>query len=157
MILNTELTLTSPIMACKIYKGKPRQFLKTEDGKILIIKEIWVKHMELAAADLELTFKPSFIRLPEGYDAPVIALNRRTYNREHAEEFESIPKGSTLKVEVMLMEKQLEPEHFAKILQVVGNRYGVSQWGSHFGYGRFTINFIKRQRLDVKLEFNLDV
>ena len=157
MILETELKLVSEIVGCRVVKGQPRQFIKTPDNKIAIIREVWLDNMIMAAGDLELPFKPVHVTLPEGYTAPKLQLLRRTYNRTSVEDFESIPKGTIIKLDFMIREQKFPPENFAKILQLVGTNYGISQWGNHFGYGRFDIQFIRRKTLNINLNFELDV
>jgi len=157
VILDIELSVKTPLLGCKVVEGQPRKFLRAEDQRIAVIREIWLKHLTAAANDQELTFDPNALNLPLSIDVDKYELYTRTYNRVKKEKFESVPKGATIKFECTLFENKLDPTDFAEILATMGEWYGISQWGTKFGFGRFKVEWIRRKKLENRLDFELDL
>jgi len=95
------------------------------------------------------------ITFPTGYEASCFEEFLRTFSRFKKERFESIPRGQRISVELMINEQDLEPNDFARLLAVVGEKFGLSQFGNHFGFGRFRVELIKRERVEAKLDFGV--
>lgn len=157
MILKNEIKLKTPILGCKLSPSRPRQLLRDVMGKPGLVEIVWQRHFKSAAQDLDIEYQSDMIVFPTGIDADKFEEHLRQYSKFQRERFESIPVDAQVTFEVMLMEDRLAPSDYARILSVVGERYGVSQFGNRFGYGRFDIVTIKRERLSVNLDFNLDI
>lgn len=156
MILTNKLILTSAFLGSKVVEGRPRSLLRYNNDPG-IIHPIWFRAFEQAASDLKVVFDRETVVLPPSFKATKYVEVLRTFNKTHKERFEAIPEGEPIIFDVRLDETRLAPETYAKLLSIVGEHYGVSQWGSKFGYGRFQVDLIKRARLDVKLDFELDL
>lgn len=157
MILNNALTLTKPILGCKVTPGRPRQLLRDSRGLPGLVEPVWQENFSSAASALDIEYRPDMVVLPTGYEANQYAEFLRAYGKFNKERFECIPKGARIEFEVVLMEQRLRPENYAKILSVVGERFGISQFGNKFGFGRFEIDFVKRKALSVDIDFEFDV
>lgn len=153
MILSNELILTKPILGCKTASGKPRQLLRDEQNLPGLVDVVWKTNFEAAASALGIDFTTDMVSLPTGYHASKFEEFLRTYSKFKKERFESIPKGARINFDVILNDNKLSPRDYAKILAVVGERFGISQFGNKFGFGRFKVEFIKRKSVDVKLDF----
>jgi hypothetical protein len=157
MNLKNALTLTKPILGCKVVQGRPRQLLRDDLGQPALVSPVWHDHFTLAASALDIRYRNDMIVFPKGYKANKFEEFVRSYNKFQKERFECIPAGATIEFEVMLLDDRLAPTDYAKILAVVGERLGLSQFGNKFGFGRFDINYVKRTRLSVDLNFEIDV
>ena len=155
MLLINELKLTTPILGCKQVSGRPRQLLRDREGRPGLVDAVWQKHFEQAAQELDITYSREMVTLPTGYEAGVFEEFLRSYSRFKKERFESIPKGQTIKFECMLMDTMLAPSDFAKILSIVGTQFGLSQFGNRFGFGRFKVELIKREKLVPQLDIGV--
>lgn len=157
MILQNEIILTTPILGCRVSEGRPRVLVRHTNGEPGLIQEMWHDSMRRAASDLGIKYDQQALILPMYFSATKFEEYLRVYNKTHKERFESIPKGAVVKFELHLMEDKLDPSSYGKLLSLVGKYYGMSQWGNKFGYGRFEVQFIKRQRADVSLDFPIDI
>jgi hypothetical protein len=157
MILHNELKLTTPFLGCKQVPGRPRRILRDELGRPGLIGKVWQDHFAAAAKLLDVSFDRNMIAFPKGFEATKFEEHLRRFDRFKRERFESIPKGAIISFEVTLPSSRLTPQDYAKILVVVGERFGISQFGNKFNYGRFQVEAVKRRTLDVKLDFDFDV
>lgn len=99
------------------------------------------------------------IRLEEGFKSPTLQSYKRRYRagkdrQEQSEIFEAMPSGMVLTIPVFITGEMEEEsmgrkpptqKEFEQILTMVGKMLGLSPWGNHFGYGRFTVEEIKEQ------------
>lgn len=157
MILQNEIILKTPILGCRISEERPRELVRHANGEPGLIQEMWHDSMRKAASDLGIKYDQQAFILPMSFTATKFEEYLRVYNKTHKERFESIPTGATIKFELHLLEDKLNPSEYAKLLALVGKHYGISQWGNKFGYGRFEVQFIKRQRAEVSLDFQIDI
>lgn len=103
------------------------------------------------ASSLIRKIDPFTVVLPANFDTPATELHRRCWGGNRSELFEAIPKKTSLLLEFATYDEQPgcpDEKLLTKLLNLVGRgdgkgHGGMSQFGAHFGYGRFTLTDLK--------------
>jgi len=122
---------------------------------------LWAIQSAMTAIHME-ELDAQAIRLPLTIDAPAIDLYTRKWmdgrtKKQKRESFEAIKGGAVITIDVVLLEEP-DPadgstrfiqtptiDEFRKLMTFVGKMLGLSPWGSRFGYGRFSVESIKKK------------
>lgn len=120
-----------------------RRFAVTKGGQIEIDAQAWEWMFKQAAKGLKLDVDTTTIRPPNGFDIPTLVLWNREKTPVSVEMFEAIRKGARLTFNIVVLESSVNKtptRHNVKaMLDYIGNYIGMSQYGSKFGFGRFTV------------------
>lgn len=143
MITIVKIRLTSPILGenRKDPRGI-RTFKKRSGGDIAIDRRHWSEQFDIAKGILGLKVNNGNLILPDKYLSPSIHLYRRRFSGTQTELFESIRTGTVITFEMATREDQPgcpSLDHVEKMLVVIGEHLGLSQWGSKFNFGRFSV------------------
>lgn len=132
------MRLESPMLGSVTTKDRIRRFARTStDHDIEIHNQQWGDRIKKASLDLGIHIPDGGVKLPQGFRPPTLHLYQRRYNRTKSELFEAIRKGTVLTIDIVT---SLSEDDFEEILTHVGKYYGLSPWGSKFGYGRFYLD-----------------
>ncbi len=130
---------------------KIQVFTRAACGGISFSLPIWGWAVNNAAQQLKISdFDDESIRPARVWsELPPIALHRRNWNKGgqmKSEDFESFTEGSVVAVKMFLASphrgiggRQVSVEELYDIGSHVGEYFGLSPWGSKFGYGRFQV------------------
>lgn len=152
MIILIKIRLTSPILGenRKDPRGI-RTFKKRSGGDIAVDRRHWNEQFEVAKGILKLPVSNSHIILPDKYLSPTLHLYRRRFSGTQTELFESVRTGTVLTFELATREDQPNCptiDHIEKMLVVIGEHLGLSQWGSKFGFGRFEVKLCTQKNVN---------
>lgn len=142
MVIIAKIKLTSLILGENPPDNSGIRRLKKRSGAIAVDTKQWMGQVRAACGVLGYKINEDALLLPDTYTTPRIELHRRIYSGAKVELFESIRKGAELTVEFATREDLPECptlEHVREILTAIGKHFGLSQWGSKFGFGRFKL------------------
>lgn len=147
MLLNLKLRLVTPMLGTrKVPKNPARQLERVANNRIAINEALWLDQMRLAAKQLGIPFKDEFVMLDEGFDTPSTNIYKRVYKKTNVEYFEAISKNNVLNIDIILRDDLpgcCSVIELKNILELVGKFFGLSPWGSKFGYGKFKVEELK--------------
>jgi len=156
MIILIKIRLTSPILGeNRLDSRGVRKFKKRSGGDILIDKRHWNEQLDTAKGILKLPVNNSCVIIPDKYVSPTLHLYRRRFSGTKIELFESIRTGTVLTFELATREDQPNCptlDQIEKMLVVIGEHLGLSQWGSKFGFGRFKVQTCLQKNVNLPSE-----
>lgn len=161
MILIAHVRLTSHFLG----EMKPdhrgiRRFKLDSFGRAAVNQNQWLEDLVFAARSLKLDLKVTTTMVPpEGISMGTIHLHRRTYSGAKVDFFEAFLKNTILTFDLVLHDDRPKCptiEDTRRMLEIVGQYRGISQWGSRFGFGRFKVLEV-RDRFHIEGAETLDV
>jgi hypothetical protein len=145
MIVEIKIKLTTPILGELNPDSRGvRRFRKTKHGgEIAINSQSWQSQWDSACKMLSLNNINTNTILPQAsYASPSIHLYRRVYSKIKVEFFESIRAGTVLTMQAGIRSElpgAPDFKQFENIIKTTGQYFGISQWGSKFGFGRYNL------------------
>jgi len=156
MLYQVKLRITQPWLGSQKTPEQVRRFRKIEggpkDGEIELDRVLWDWAYKQAVEALHFDdIDTGTIRAALSTRCPRLVLRQRKFtnqkNKIQEEMFESIPKNYVLTVDIMVTTvpetnkgKRAPTEgELHTILSFIGEKVGLSPWGSRFGYGTFTV------------------
>lgn len=115
-----------------------RRFL-VKDGKVVPLRKMWERPFLDAAQTL---FMPEDLSVSfgEGFRAPSLMLYKRRFSRVKIEEFEIINKGCVVTLPFKISSPEsLSEKDVGKLWKFVSEFYGLSDFGTKFGFGKFEL------------------
>jgi hypothetical protein len=120
-----------------------RRFKKDKQGRMFVNQRTWQDQLQLAARNLQMDVDiRRTVIPPESIICASVHLFRRVYSQVNIELFESFRKGTILTFDVMVRDdlpKHPREEQVRSIFEFTGEKLGLSQFGSKFGFGRFVL------------------
>ena len=150
MIYKASLKLTTNFLGGGSRKKgmSVRPLIYTEEGLVAINEEEWRSNIALALKQLNLKFDIKKFIFESGFDAGSrVMVLKRIYNKVNVDLFEGIERGNTIDVQFVYkdsLENSPPIEAVTKLLEIVGKFYGMSQWGTKFHCGRFSVVNVKK-------------
>ena len=142
MVIQTYVKLDTPILGeLKQDSTGVRRFKKIQ-GNIYINQFHWKEQLGVSMKMLKLTTDSNTILPEASYVCPTIILYRRTYSKMHVELFEACRKGCQLTWQFCIRDDLAHAptlEQFADVFALTGKYLGLSQFGSKFGFGKFSV------------------
>ncbi len=124
-----------------------RRFKLDRKGWIFVNQNMWLDKLQLAAHNLQFVLDVrGTVVAPQSIMPATIKYYRRTYSKVNVEMFEAFGPGTVLTFDLLLRDdrpKCPSVEQMSSMLDFVGEWEGVSQFGSKFGFGRFTVLNLK--------------
>ncbi len=142
MVIIAKIKLTSLILGENPPDGSGMRRFKKRSGAIAVDTDHWMEQVRAACGVLGYKINEEALLLPDTYATPAIELYRRHYSGTKVELFESIRKGAELTIEIATRGDLAGCPTLAQvseILNIIGKHFGLSQWGSRFGFGRFNL------------------
>jgi hypothetical protein len=150
MFLDCKIIVETPWLGDVLNQEKQiREFRKESTNAILICTKFWKDVLAKCAVDLNYeNFDKTKVLLQRqiGLQNAKIEIITRVYNQVKKERFEALGKGCELNLAFVyddcidnVNERAFLKEAIFKMLDHAGQFYGLSPWGSKFGYGRFKI------------------
>ena len=150
MIYKASLKLTTNFLG-----GGPRKkgmsvrpLNYTEDGLVSINEEEWRSNIALALKQLNLKFDIKKFIFESGFDPEGrVTVLKRIYNKVNVDLFEGIERGNIIEIQFVYkdsLDDSPPVKVVTKLLEIVGKFYGMSQWGTKFHCGRFTVANVTR-------------
>ena len=128
-----------------------RHLKKTSEGAVEIHSQQFMEKLKLANEQLDGNLDTTKFKIPDGFHAMgLITTCRRVYNKVNVDLFEGITKGKKVKLEIMYddkVENSPDVDIVGKLFDVIGRFHGISQWGSKFHCGRFTV--LKTEKITI--------
>jgi len=146
MLILSTIKLTQPLLGNIQTSSGLRAFsLLNKDPKeqvklIEINTQYWLAIFLQAGKELGLNLKKEnfiFSTVME-FDGN-FEVETRTFNKTNVETFEAVGRGSELTIKFLYKDPEISRVALVNLLRHVGNFYGISPWGSKFGYGRFIV------------------
>jgi hypothetical protein len=152
VILTVKIKLTTPYLGeLKPDRGSVRRFKK--QGQMIAVNVAqWQEQFRLAARQIGVDFDPKTIQPQAHFRPAAIHLFVRRFNRIQQENFESFRAGTVLTLEFLIREdlpKCPKPSELKTMLMIVGEYFGLSQFGNGFGFGRFKVLSVEPKEIGV--------
>lgn len=143
-MLIVQLRLTSHLLGeLRPDHNGIRRFKKDKQGRMFVNQRTWQDQFQLAARNLQMDVDVRRTVIPpDSIICASVHLYRRIYSQVNIELFESFRKGTVLTFDLMVRDdlpRSPREEQMKSILGFTGDRLGLSQFGSKFGFGRFTL------------------
>jgi hypothetical protein len=143
-MLIVQLRLTSHLLGeLRPDHNGIRRFKKDKQGRMFVNQRTWQDQFQLAARNLQMDVDiRRTVIPPESLLCASVHLYRRVYSQVNIELFESFRKGTILTFDMMVRDdlpRSPKDEDMRSILRFTGERLGLSQFGSKFGFGRFAL------------------
>ena len=154
MIYNIKITFTTNFLGGggRDKKTSVRSLKRTHDGLVEFHDKEVRDSIELAKAQLGLSFDISKFKIPNGFEAKDnISVLKRVYNKVNIDLFEGIRRGKSVDIQMLYNDNpDASPSagDIKKLLSVLGKFHGISQWGRKFNCGRFKVNQVKILKAD---------
>lgn len=164
MIIQREIRLLKPILAARPPRDPKsrREFdrVKSEEGIIRLPMNMQRWEWAFLEARDSLGFKKASVACitpSTSFDVKLTSTYTRTFRRgsdgaPQSEQFECVPSGASIRWEWVLSsslpphveigELRSEPPDVAQfdaMLDFIGSMLGMSEWGNHYGFGRFEV------------------
>lgn len=156
MLIEARIKITRELLGDRRTPEKVRRLTLQREGWVAIGLDRWAWGLREAANALHFEVNSDCVLLRDGIRCPSTCLYNRIYTnpagQREQEMFESIRKGAELTFNLVITSPEphssnnLPPptaEQLKQMLQFVGEYFGISQWGSKFGYGRFDVLDLK--------------
>ena len=147
MIYDVAIRLETPMLGDQMNQNRVRVFRRGTSGMTLEVETYsWFEAFEEAAAVVSNKFDASLLRVPDEIQLPSVHFYVRKYwakGTRRKAAHECIRPGTVLRFQLVYVGKTDESEMLRKILEFVGDRLGLSPWGSGHKYGRFHVIEIK--------------
>lgn len=142
MLITTRLRLTSPFLGSLKLDNKGVRRFETQRGEVVVRIPFWQFQFQIAANELHYDVDAKTIEPPLHFRPATIHLYERIYSRVNVEWFESFKSGTVLTLDFLVKHQEKrapDPVKLLAIMRFTGDRLGLSQWGSKFGFGRFEV------------------
>ncbi len=157
MLIRTRIKITSAWLGSERTPNQVRRFERndsTKDLKINLAQWNWALVEAMDALGMD-SVDPSTIRFPTHISPPALELYIRRWSHTgketQQEKFEAIRTGTHLTFDVLITRTK-EPssasqgnsrpptvDEYRRVMEFIGDRIGLSPWGSRMGYGRFQV------------------
>tara|TARA_B100000579_G_scaffold437938_1_gene470081 strand:+ start:888 stop:1352 length:465 start_codon:yes stop_codon:yes gene_type:complete len=150
MIYKASLKLTTNFLGggSRQKGASVRPLTYTEDGLVAINEEEWRSNIALALKQLNLKFDIKKFIFESGFNAEgKVMVLKRVYNKVNIDLFEGIERGNTIDIQFVYkdeVDNAPSVKAVKKLLNIIGKFYGMSQWGTKFHCGRFSVKEVKR-------------
>lgn len=141
MILQLKIKVDSHLLGDKKEEDGIKRFKRLNNRIDLDSFKFKEKIIE-ALSDLNFICAENTILFESNFISPTLHLYKRTYSKLKVEYYEIIRKGTVLTFNIIIKEgKDMCPntDLLRQAIENVGKFYGISPWGSKFGYGRFSV------------------
>lgn len=113
------------------------------DNQIRLPDNFWENHLKLAQQDICSCYYLEAVVFPPTVKVPSVQIYKRKYNRSKVDVFESVQKGSSVRIDILVRTTgtNIAPgtQGLRKLLEHIGQWIGISPWGGKYNYGRFEV------------------
>lgn len=150
MLHTLKLQLLNPMLGNIPTQSGVRKFKRLNSGAVAFDSALWSWACTNAIRQLKLDISEDAIRPERGWcRTPRVVLYRRNWTKDgvpQTDSFESFPEKTEIHVKMFLAQsghgtliRTPTPAEMVSIAEIVGEYFGLSPWGTKFGYGRFSV------------------